>query len=76
MTRAAEAVYLTQSALTQAIARLEGELECRMFDRLPGGMRPTAPAELLAPRVHNALLFSRSIWAGITNTHWVMITSD
>lgn len=55
VTRAAEAVYLTQSALTQAITRLEGELECRMFDRLPGGMRPTAPAELLAPRVHDAL---------------------
>jgi DNA-binding transcriptional LysR family regulator len=48
-------VHLTQSALTQAIARLERELECRLFDRLPGGMRPTEPANLLAPRVHEAL---------------------
>lgn len=55
VTRAAEVVHLTQSALTQAIARLESELECRLFDRLPGGMRPTAPAQFLAPRVELAL---------------------
>jgi DNA-binding transcriptional LysR family regulator len=55
VTRAAEAINLTQPALTQAIARLERELECRLFDRQPGGMRPTAAAEVLAPRVRKAL---------------------
>lgn len=52
---AARAINLTQPAITQAIARLEAELECSLFDRGPTGMHPTEPAELLAPRVASAL---------------------
>lgn len=55
LTRAAEAVNLTQPALTQAIARLESDLDCRLFEREPGGMRPTEPALLLAPHAEAAL---------------------
>tara|TARA_B100000678_G_scaffold279205_1_gene274673 strand:+ start:3396 stop:4547 length:1152 start_codon:yes stop_codon:yes gene_type:complete len=55
VTRAAEKVHLTQSALTQAVARLERDLECRLFDRQAGGMVPTGPARLLEPRVRSAL---------------------
>lgn len=55
VTRAAEAMHLTQSALTQAIARLERDLECRLFDRQVGGMMPREPASLLYPRVRSAL---------------------
>lgn len=55
VTRAAEAVNLTQPALTQAIAGLERDLGCRLFEREPGGMRPTEPALLLAPRAEAAL---------------------
>ncbi|ANY19602.1 HTH-type transcriptional activator CmpR [Tsuneonella dongtanensis] len=55
ITRAAEAVHLTQSALTQALARLERDLGCRLFDRQPEGMRPTEPARFLAPRVNDAI---------------------
>lgn len=55
VTRAADAIHLTQSALTQALARLEEELGCRLFDRRAGGMTPTAPADLLAPRARAAL---------------------
>lgn len=55
VTRAATAVNLTQPALTQAIAGLESELDCRLFEREPGGMRPTEPALLLAPRAEAAL---------------------
>lgn len=55
ITRAAESVYLTQPALTQAIAGLERELDCRLFEREPSGMRPTEPALLLAPRAKSAI---------------------
>ena len=55
VTRAARSVNLTQPALTQAIARLEAELGCRLFERGAGGMTPTAPALLLAPRAEAAI---------------------
>jgi LysR family transcriptional regulator of gallate degradation len=55
VTRAARTVNLTQPALTQAIARLEAELGCALFERGAGGMTPTAPALLLAPRVEVAI---------------------
>lgn len=55
VTRAARAVNLTQPALTQAIARLEKDLGCQLFDREPGGMRPTESALLLAPRAERAI---------------------
>lgn len=55
VTRAARAVNLTQPALTQVIARLERDLSCMLFQRGPGGMTPTEPAMLLAPRVEAAI---------------------
>ncbi|MGH8088048.1 MAG: helix-turn-helix domain-containing protein, partial [Stenotrophomonas sp.] len=44
---AAPHVNLSQPALTQAIARLESQLDATLFDRQPGGMAPTEAAELL-----------------------------
>lgn len=55
VTRAARSVNLTQPALTQAIARLEAELGCVLFERGSGGMAPTEPARLLAPRAEAAI---------------------
>lgn len=55
VTRAADKIGLTQPALTQAISRLETDLGCQLFEREPGGMRPTEPALLLAPRVESAI---------------------
>jgi DNA-binding transcriptional LysR family regulator len=55
VTRAARAVNLTQPALTQAIARLEADLGCTLFERGAGGMAPTEPARLLAPRAEAAI---------------------
>ena len=55
VTRASRAVNLTQPALTQAIARLEADLGCTLFDRGPSGMTPTEPALLLAPRAEAAI---------------------
>lgn len=55
VTRAARAVNLTQPALTQAIRRLEAELEVNLFERGPAGMTATEPAKFLAPRAEAAL---------------------
>ena len=55
VTEAARSVHLTQPALTQAIARLERTLECRLFQREPDGMKPTPPALLLNARARTAL---------------------
>lgn len=55
LTRAARAVNLTQSALTQAIMRLERDLGCALFDRSSSGMTPTEAALLLAPRAEAAI---------------------
>lgn len=55
VTRAARAVNLTQPALTQAIARLEADLGCALFERGASGMTATEPALLLAPRAEAAI---------------------
>lgn len=55
LTRAARAVNLTQPALTQAIAGLEGSLGVTLFERGPAGMTATEPALLLAPRAEAAI---------------------
>lgn len=55
VTAAARVVNLTQPALTQAIARLERDLGCALFERGAGGMAPTPPALLLAPRAEAAI---------------------
>lgn len=55
LSRAARAVNLTQPALTQAITGLEASLGVQLFERGAGGMRPTEPALLLAPRAEAAI---------------------
>ena len=47
MTRAAEATFRTQSALSQQIARLEEELNCKLFHRIgKSGFRLTSEGEV------------------------------
>lgn len=55
LTQAAKAVYLTQPALTQAIAGLEAGLGVTLFERGPAGMTATEPATLLAARAEAAI---------------------
>ncbi|OJU08048.1 MAG: hypothetical protein BGN86_12480, partial [Caulobacterales bacterium 68-7] len=52
--RAAEAVHLSQPALTQAVVKLEGQLQHRLFDRQANGMTPTAAGAELIERVDRA----------------------
>jgi DNA-binding transcriptional LysR family regulator len=58
---AAEAVSLTQPAITQAVAKLEAQLGLPLFERRHDGMDPTAAAALLMPRIDVALAYIGSI---------------
>jgi LysR family transcriptional regulator, regulator for genes of the gallate degradation pathway len=52
---AADAVSLTQPAVTQAIHKLEGQWGFLLFERHADGMMPTDAAQLILPRVTAAL---------------------
>lgn len=52
---AADAVNLSQPAITQGLVKLERILEQPLFERHPDGMTPTAAATILAPRIQAAL---------------------
>ncbi|MEZ5743273.1 MAG: LysR family transcriptional regulator [Sphingomonadaceae bacterium] len=52
---AAEAVNLSQPAITQALSRLEDQIGLPLFERRHDGMSPTEAAELLVPRIEAAL---------------------
>ena len=55
MNAAAEAVSLTQPAITQALARIEAQLGMPLFERRHNGMVETAAARVLVPRFRGAL---------------------
>jgi len=55
ITQAAERVYLSQPAITQAIAKLERQLSTQLFERLSDGMHPTDAGRLYAQRTGRAL---------------------
>jgi len=55
ISKASEKVYLSQSAITQAIAKLEDELNTSLFHRQSEGMFPTESGLLFASRVRRAL---------------------
>ena len=58
---AARAVSLTQPAITQAIAKLEAQLDVKLFERSPNGMVATQAGQLLSSRAKRALeLFASS----------------
>lgn len=54
LSRAAEAVGLSQPALTQGLGKLERQLEVVLFDRRPDGVVPTAAGTILAERARRA----------------------
>jgi len=57
---AAQRIFLTQPAVTQAIAKLERLLDTTLFERRSDGMRPTEAGVLYAQRVDRALNLIRS----------------
>ncbi|MEQ8741632.1 LysR substrate-binding domain-containing protein [Parasphingorhabdus sp.] len=52
---AAQAVNLTQPAITQGLAKLETQLAIMLFERTSAGMQATEAMDLLAPRITAAL---------------------
>jgi LysR family transcriptional regulator, regulator for genes of the gallate degradation pathway len=55
ISQAAQRVFLTQPAITQAIAKLERLLDATLFERRSDGMRATEAGLLYAQRVDRAL---------------------
>jgi len=55
MTAAAQAISITQPAITQALAKLEAQLDHQLFERRPDGMTQLPAANIFAPRVEAAL---------------------
>jgi DNA-binding transcriptional LysR family regulator len=56
MTRAAARLHIAQPALSQAIAKLEGELGVRLFERHSRGVTPTEPGQAFFERAARALI--------------------
>ena len=63
MTRAAARLFLTQSAVSHALARLRIVLDDPLFLRIPSGLQPTQRAHQLAPRLRVALAEIRNLVA-------------
>ena len=55
ITRAGRALFISQSAVSHAIARLRRHFGDPLFVRTPEGMQPTALADRLAEPIHRAL---------------------
>ncbi len=65
ISEASDKVYLSQSAITQAIAKLETELDTSLFHRQSDGMLPTEPGLIFEFRVRRALSIIMSGLQGI-----------
>lgn len=59
-TEAAAALHVSQPALSHAIARLERELDTRLFDRTSAGARPTAAGKALLGPARRAVAEAES----------------
>jgi DNA-binding transcriptional LysR family regulator len=55
ISQAAERVFISQPAITQAIAKMESQLGMPLFERLSDGMRPTEAGNVFAQRIERAL---------------------
>lgn len=54
-TESADSLHMSVSAVSRAIARLEADLGCTLFDRDRRGMRPTSAANRLRPFAESVL---------------------
>ena len=55
ISRAAEAARITQSAVSQAVAKLEAHYGCRLLERSAAGVYPTALGTVAVDRIDRAL---------------------
>ncbi len=61
ISKAATSVHLSQSAVTQGLARLEAQAGERLFDRTGAGLNPTEAGQRFVARTERALQKLRSI---------------
>ncbi len=66
MTAAANALHLTQGAVSQQVKRLEEMLGCSLFERDRRGLRLTPPGERLFSQARKLLALHDEIWAEMT----------
>ena len=66
MTAAANALHLTQGAVSQQVRRLEEALGCSLFERDRRGLRLTLAGERLFGRAKRLLSLNDEIWAEMT----------
>lgn len=76
ITAAAQAISITQPAITQALARLESQLDHQLFERRPDGMAPLPAATLFAPRVEAALAYVASTRVTMSGIRAVISVAD
>lgn len=67
MTRAAEALGLTQSAVSAAVAALEGRYGVRLFDRVGRGLALTEAGRVFLPEATAVLLRARAAEQALTD---------
>lgn len=58
---AAERFYLSQSALSQNIRKLEGELGCELLDRTRSPLKPTVYGKIVLDRAERILFLAKEI---------------
>lgn len=61
ISKAAKRIHLSQSAVTQAISRLEKSLETALFDRTTTGVLTTEPGKILTRRIARGYQWLRAI---------------
>jgi len=66
MTAAANALHLTQGAVSQQIKRLEAMLDCSLFERDRRGLRLTPLGERLFGKAKRLLSLNDEIWSDMT----------
>ena len=76
ITAAAEAISLTQPAITQAVGKLEAQLGQSLFERRPDGMRATEAALVFAPRIDRALSHIASPRVTMTQMRALIMLAD
>ncbi len=57
LSAAAQAIHLSQPALTQGLTKLERQFDEKLFERGPAGMRALPVAQVLVPRIDAALAY-------------------
>jgi len=55
ISRAAEAAHITQSAVSQAVGKLESHYDCRLLERSSSGVYPTELGKVAVDRIDRAL---------------------